>query len=474
MVDNYTPGIGDQAFQSLILATGDLVNNGNHESDWDDQFFATGYPNINEMLANVPYQACMGNHEGLGVLFEKYFPYPFVNVLDGRYWSFDYGPAHFAILDQYAVGGYQTGSPQHDWLEIDLANTGQPWKYIILHEPGWSAGGNGNNQDVIVYIQPLCEDYGVSTVFAGHNHFYSRAVNPVLTGVEHITTGGGGAPLVTPQSGWPFIVTYVDPPVHHFCKVTITCGQVMNLTAINVHGQVIDAFSIGTGIAALILTPYNLPIEIPADGGSFDYNIAVSNLLASYTTIDVWCDITLPDSTVFGPVLGPVSLVIPGGFSTNIDHTQDVPDRAPAGDYTFNGYVGIYPDTIWDQESFTFVKLDTGDGQWVDGWADSGEEFDQWLSEPVVEIPSSFALVEVYPNPFNPATTLSFALPKAAQVRLAVYDISGRQVTTLVNGWRYAGYHEVVFDGSNLSSGIYFYQLKTDLGVKTGRMLLLK
>ncbi len=94
--------IADENFQSIIISVGDLVDNGNSESEWDNQFFSPAYQNIQKMLATLPYQSCMGNHEGSGVLFTKYFPYPFVA---GRYWSFDYGPAHFAVVDQYTSYG---------------------------------------------------------------------------------------------------------------------------------------------------------------------------------------------------------------------------------------------------------------------------------------------------------------------------------------------------------------------------------
>lgn len=78
------------------------------------------------------------------------------------------------------------------------------------------------------------------------------------------------------------------------------------------------------------------------------------------------------------------------------------------------------------------------------------------------------------PNPFNPATTLSFALPKASRVCLSVYDVSGRLVATLVDGWRDAGVHEVTFDGSSLASGVYIYRLQAGTYHASGKMVLMK
>ena len=231
VISTYTQ---DPDFQSFLLVTGDLVTDGNNETDWDDEFFNPTYTNIQAMLANLPYQACMGNDEGNGVLFEKYFPYPFVN---DRYWSYDYGPAHIAVIDQYT--DYSSGSAQLTWLENDLQTSDKLWKFICLHEPGWSAGGGyENNVNVQNDLQPIFESYGVEMVFAAHNHYYSRAV---VNGIQHITTGGGGAPLVTPNPGYPNVL--VTSMTNHFCKVAID-SNMLSFTAITPTGTVIDTFTI--------------------------------------------------------------------------------------------------------------------------------------------------------------------------------------------------------------------------------------
>jgi hypothetical protein len=183
------------------------------------------------MLAEVPYHACMGNHEGSGVLFREYFPYPFVS---DRYWSFTYGPVHFLVMDQYV--SYAPGSLQLTWLEDELAASTKPWKIVYLHEPGWSAGGHGNNASVQQYIQPLCEAYGVKILLAGHNHYYARCT---YNGVQHITTGGGGAPLRTPDPSEPYVRFCAE--AHHFCKVEIR-GRSLKLTAVRPDGSVLDEF----------------------------------------------------------------------------------------------------------------------------------------------------------------------------------------------------------------------------------------
>jgi len=83
-------------------------------------------------------------------------------------------------------------------------------------------------------------------------------------------------------------------------------------------------------------------------------------------------------------------------------------------------------------------------------------------------------LMQVRPNPFNPSTVARFELRVPSHVSLLVYDIAGRLVATLVDGWRQAGMHEVTFDGSGLPSGIYIYQLEIGDFSTTGKMVLMK
>jgi competence transcription factor ComK len=88
--------------------------------------------------------------------------------------------------------------------------------------------------------------------------------------------------------------------------------------------------------------------------------------------------------------------------------------------------------------------------------------------------PLGFKLFQNYPNPFNPTTTIKYDLPKQAHVTLKVYNILGQKVATLLNGVKQAGSYEVNFNASNLSSGIYFYRLKTGQNILTKKMILLK
>ena len=90
------------------------------------------------------------------------------------------------------------------------------------------------------------------------------------------------------------------------------------------------------------------------------------------------------------------------------------------------------------------------------------------------ELPQAYALRQNYPNPFNPTTIISFDMKKAGEVNLAVYNVLGQKVKTLVDGKREAGSYEVECDMNAHSSGVYFYRLETQEFSKTSKMMLLK
>ena len=89
-------------------------------------------------------------------------------------------------------------------------------------------------------------------------------------------------------------------------------------------------------------------------------------------------------------------------------------------------------------------------------------------------VPNKFALSQNYPNPFNPSTQISYVLAAKGLATLKVYNIIGQEVSTLVNGVETAGSHEVKFDASRLSSGVYFYTLRSGNSIETMKMLLMK
>lgn len=89
-------------------------------------------------------------------------------------------------------------------------------------------------------------------------------------------------------------------------------------------------------------------------------------------------------------------------------------------------------------------------------------------------IPTVFALHQNYPNPFNPTSTIRYDLPHSSDVAIRLYDVLGREVSTLVNEKQEAGFRQVAWDATNFASGVYFYRLQTDEFVAVKKLLLLK
>ena len=88
--------------------------------------------------------------------------------------------------------------------------------------------------------------------------------------------------------------------------------------------------------------------------------------------------------------------------------------------------------------------------------------FHNLAGEVVVGLPTDYAISQNYPNPFNPSTKIDFELPYDSKVSIILYDISGREIAKIVNEQITAGYHNVQFNGANLSSGMYFYRINAD------------
>ncbi|MCK4385421.1 MAG: T9SS type A sorting domain-containing protein, partial [candidate division Zixibacteria bacterium] len=96
------------------------------------------------------------------------------------------------------------------------------------------------------------------------------------------------------------------------------------------------------------------------------------------------------------------------------------------------------------------------------------------ITENTLKSPSQFSLYQSYPNPFNPATTISYQLPKSGFVNLSIYNTNGQLVETLINRQIQSGYHSIKWDGSNVVSGVYFYRISAGDYSATGKCILLK
>ncbi|MBK9096686.1 MAG: T9SS type A sorting domain-containing protein [bacterium] len=99
--------------------------------------------------------------------------------------------------------------------------------------------------------------------------------------------------------------------------------------------------------------------------------------------------------------------------------------------------------------------------------SDVGEEKD-------IDSPNKYLLLQNYPNPFNPLTNIKFQIADYGLVTLKVYDILGRETSTLMNEELPAGNYQINFNASHLATGVYFYQLRAGNYTETKKMILIK
>ncbi len=214
---------------SFVVHVGDLVMDGRVKSDWNGFFWA-----IKNLAASAPFYPVLGNHEYNSLYYFNSFVTPKGGGEYGeQYYSFDYGPVHFIVLDadillmQKDVKGMEE---ETKWLEKDLeAHKDAKWKFVFFHEPFWTnctEYGAVPESPTVKYWKPLFEKYGVDIVFNSHHHLYERFEDYK---VQYVTTGGGGAPLYLhlkkPEDRYPF--TVVDSVgYHHYVLVDVTPNQV--------------------------------------------------------------------------------------------------------------------------------------------------------------------------------------------------------------------------------------------------------
>ncbi|MBS1516472.1 MAG: T9SS type A sorting domain-containing protein [Bacteroidetes bacterium] len=152
-------------------------------------------------------------------------------------------------------------------------------------------------------------------------------------------------------------------------------------------------------------------------------------------------------------------------------------ERSSNGIWTKAGFVsGNGTSGSVNNYSYTDKNLNSGNYNYRLKQIDFNGNFEYYnLSNEVnIGIPAGFSLSQNYPNPFNPSTTINFDIPEDGKVSLKMYDMSGKEVSTLVNEIKTAGYYSVSFNASNLSSGIYFYELNSGNFNSVKKMMLVK
>ena len=223
----------------------------------------------------------------------------------------------------------------------------------------------------------------------------------------------------------------------------------------------------------VVAVPLNPPILIPAGGGYFEFEITVWNYGSETCNFNVWTMCVLPGGGEVGPLLGPFQITLDSGDTLSAQAQQFVPARAVGGVYEYHVCIGDYPN-IAESSAFPFSKSAYSEGKDnVLAWNCllSGEEDEQTVP---AHQPQTIQLYSPSPNPFNPVTTINFTISRPGQIQLSVYDIRGRLVGKLMEGYYPAGTYETDFKAELLPSGIYFARLQQGNQFKVEKLQLLK
>jgi hypothetical protein len=220
----------------MVVQSGDLVADGSSTALWPIFFDIE-----NELLRQTAFFPSLGNHEHHA---SNYFDF----LQAKPYYSFDWGNAHFSMIDT-DIGSYSPieserqayWAAQTHWLEEDLkAHQQAQYRFVAGHHPPFTAVASRQGDNAhITALTPMLEKYHVTAGFFGHDHNYQHYL---LNGIHYVTSGGGGAPLYD-VSKPPAGITQKVMSIENFVSVHVA-GKTAHVRVIAIDGKVIDEFDL--------------------------------------------------------------------------------------------------------------------------------------------------------------------------------------------------------------------------------------
>lgn len=215
----------------FMIHLGDIAYESGTRAQLDGAFFQM----YADLLEDFPMFPASGNHEyetDDAAPFREAFVLPENGGPAGleRWYSFDWGDVHLAVLDSERMG-----TPQAAWLDADLTANHLPWTIVYFHRPPFSSGDHGNDGTVQKFFVPILVKHQVPLVLSGHDHDYERT--KPIDGVTYVVSGGGGRGT-RPVGRSSF--TAFSEAVIHFVYVTVD-GKQLTLHAIDGTGQEFDS-----------------------------------------------------------------------------------------------------------------------------------------------------------------------------------------------------------------------------------------
>jgi hypothetical protein len=283
--------------------------------------------------------------------------------------------------------------------------------------------------------------------------------------------------VIIPNSGGQEIVTVSVPGVKLYSSDAVFTATVSPTPP---NGNITLDFPSGNTISSF---PGSIPLSIQTSGnvtlGSYTITIQGTGpggappVHRRTITLDVIVPVEL---TSFAAASDKNDVILTWNTATELNNQGFEIQRKITGEFERVGFVEG-KGTTTEAQNYLFRDKDLLSGNYTyrlkqtdfDGSFAYSDEVEIEISQPNV-----FYLGQNYPNPFNPSTNIKYSIPADGNVTLKMYDILGEEVSTLVNEYQQAGTFDVVFDGSNLSSGVYYYQLTSGELTSTKKMMLTK
>lgn len=377
---------------------------------------------------------------------------PFLGL--GNNVCFSYGDMEWTTGDASGgIGGF-FGAPAtvgiNEGNGIDYATLGR------FDRPGTYYGGPGVDSNGVSYLD--CQNFCLNVSNVGNicpvaQNFPGGAVN-ITAGTPYVSQYAFAAPEITQITSGG--VTGVPPGMSVNITNGVTCTFDVSWNPACTQAGTYQVCFSGIDNAAspcttTVCVTYVVDCPLPVELSSFTSSVSGRDVSLNWSTaaeennarFDIERSSTENNWTKVGSVNG-------NGTTTN-PHSYSFTDRGLAsGNYSFR------LKQVDFNGNFQYYNLS---------------------NEVVIGTPDKFSLTQNYPNPFNPSTKISYSIPTEGKVSLSIFDMTGKEVKSLVNSVQTAGYYSVSFDGSNLASGVYYYRV-TVTGqnnfVATRKMLLVK
>jgi hypothetical protein len=377
--------------------------------------------------------------------------------LDTTYWRMNYLPDPGDLM--FALGAVWPGFDDYDWsLGLDHWMSRQDtlvyektWEKVDLYNyplpMPWVMVETWNDLNQATEIEPgLKYDYKFIVLTRDHARVFKSSIPPDSVGVENLG-------LLVPQH---IHQARIAAELRPGDAVTIN-SQIDQALDHFFNKEYLEALSVADQAAGIPPGPYTVDIigdtfrvvTWQASVHANAYNIYYSQDSSRFEP----CAFQKPDVIR----VGNVTEYTLEGLEPNTNYYIAVT--------AVDTNLGLYANDSWYASSITgsrVIKTTTGENTETD--ITVGDDY----------LPMEFSLLQNYPNPFNPVTTIQYTLPVSQHVILKLYDIQGREKATLVDAEQQAGMFTIHVDGTELASGIYFYQIITDNFTAIRKMILLK